>query len=483
MRRSCIALALIGTVLLSAPLVSAAPSLTVSSGTLVGDVYSTDIVAYIDGMPVDSYNIGGRTAVALEDLKGYGFSVYFRDPSFWDVRLLSDFTCVPSWSGPVRGRPGAIVGTVRSTAMKVFINDLEIPAYDIDGKTVVVMEDLGTANPLNLPLRSHAYSKYGFSCVWDQSKRSISLYRLKPGMEIRSDAGYYLVESVMTFGGISSGLSGRQFRLDGEAVLPSVPQISIRVSMQELEYYAPWMDIATALGLKWSRSVEDGGLVIESGLLSPLEAVTPAPSLSVQDYAGPFARVPLLNVKVSDRPAASYQVKAGVYDGKMYVRLDDIAKALDLVYAPLDGFYTRSDTPPCWEYGFDRELDQEWVLSMNPRWFTGGPHGGYLTTGYDATAPITIKFARAMDATTLNSKNVVVYVTTPSDDRFYEYEVISEHYTYAYDREKRVLMITPSRKLGLPDGTRVTVAMKPSIADADGRHPANGMRVSFSVQR
>lgn len=35
-------------------------------GAVAGSFYTTDIVAYIDGMAVPSYNIGGKTAVIAE---------------------------------------------------------------------------------------------------------------------------------------------------------------------------------------------------------------------------------------------------------------------------------------------------------------------------------------------------------------------------------------------------------------------------------
>ena len=44
-------------------------------GAVVGYTLYTDIVTYIDGSPIDSCNINGYTAVAVEDLADYGFSV------------------------------------------------------------------------------------------------------------------------------------------------------------------------------------------------------------------------------------------------------------------------------------------------------------------------------------------------------------------------------------------------------------------------
>lgn len=44
------------------------PQKAAVSGRIVGDIYETDIVAYVNGMWVESYNIGGRTALVIEDM-------------------------------------------------------------------------------------------------------------------------------------------------------------------------------------------------------------------------------------------------------------------------------------------------------------------------------------------------------------------------------------------------------------------------------
>ena len=39
-----------------------------ANGDVAGYIYSTDILAYINGVEVESYNIGGKTAVVIEDI-------------------------------------------------------------------------------------------------------------------------------------------------------------------------------------------------------------------------------------------------------------------------------------------------------------------------------------------------------------------------------------------------------------------------------
>ena len=50
-------------------------SLTVNASAaqeVIGHALYTDIVAEIDGHPIASYNVGGRTAVMVQDLNWYG---------------------------------------------------------------------------------------------------------------------------------------------------------------------------------------------------------------------------------------------------------------------------------------------------------------------------------------------------------------------------------------------------------------------------
>lgn len=48
-------------------------------GDIVGKIYSTDIASDIDDMPIQSYNIGGKTVIIAEDLANYGFKVVWNE--------------------------------------------------------------------------------------------------------------------------------------------------------------------------------------------------------------------------------------------------------------------------------------------------------------------------------------------------------------------------------------------------------------------
>ena len=48
---------------------------------VINSVLATDIIAYIDGLPINSYNIDGNTAVIVEELDKYGFDITWDEMS------------------------------------------------------------------------------------------------------------------------------------------------------------------------------------------------------------------------------------------------------------------------------------------------------------------------------------------------------------------------------------------------------------------
>ena len=141
------------------------------SGDVIGNIYSTDILAFINDCPVQSYNIGGKTAIILEDLAEYGFYSSYSD----ELRTLVTATGAVYESLPhkqiSRGKfGGRILGDIYETDIKIYVNGLSIKTYAINGKTAVTIEDLGEITD------GSPYSQYGMKCVWDGKDRTIKLY-------------------------------------------------------------------------------------------------------------------------------------------------------------------------------------------------------------------------------------------------------------------------------------------------------------------
>lgn len=59
---------------------------------VIGEALNTDITAYVDDVPIRSYNIDGWTGIVAEDLREYGFDVvWFEDESFISNRGIVKF--------------------------------------------------------------------------------------------------------------------------------------------------------------------------------------------------------------------------------------------------------------------------------------------------------------------------------------------------------------------------------------------------------
>jgi len=138
-----------------------------ANGDVVGYIYSTDIRAFINGVEVESYNIGGKTAVVIEDILRENSNQYNYDDS---TRTLKFFSLNPNYlvegKGNNSSKPGKIVGKIYETDIKTSIYDVVIPTYNIGGKTAVAIEDLGYDS---------AFSPIGGKFIWNEKERTISL--------------------------------------------------------------------------------------------------------------------------------------------------------------------------------------------------------------------------------------------------------------------------------------------------------------------
>ena len=148
-----------------------------ANGDVAGYIYSTDILAYINDKPIERYNIGGKTAIIMEDLAtgevNYGFDVWYEDES----RKLTVNSKAYSGYGECdvkRGTVGKITGKIYETDIKVVFNTKEVQGYNIGGRTAVCIEDLGavTEDSKNY---TYGYSDYMCNFTWDNDTRTVKL--------------------------------------------------------------------------------------------------------------------------------------------------------------------------------------------------------------------------------------------------------------------------------------------------------------------
>jgi hypothetical protein len=227
----------------------AAPVTTASAASLgqpVGRIYLSDIVAYMDGMPTDSYNIGGCTVVVCEDLADYGFLVSWSpEARVLVVKTQEKPESAPTWPG-TRGEPGAVAGTIYATDIMTYVNSHVVTSYNIGGRTAVAIEDLGSMNAYGQPQDERVFSDYGFSYAWDAEKRTISVFSLRPGSEIACDLGICTVADLISTGQLGCSLQQRPLRLDGVALNSGV--ITATLPIGSCPWPRPWRLLARGGG-------------------------------------------------------------------------------------------------------------------------------------------------------------------------------------------------------------------------------------------
>jgi hypothetical protein len=157
-------------------------------GDIKGNVYATDIRAFVNGIKVEAYNIGGRTCIPIEDVtSGYEYNNDVRTLLVYSFRpeILKEYD---EGEGAEYAEVGAVLGSVYETDIKTYFYDMELPSYNIGGKTCVAIEDIGDDN---------TFSRIGGKYIWDPVNRTISLeYLYDIGadiLDLQIEFGYNIV--------------------------------------------------------------------------------------------------------------------------------------------------------------------------------------------------------------------------------------------------------------------------------------------------
>lgn len=173
-------------------------------GDVSGHIYSTDIAAYIDGMAIPSYNIGGKTAVIARDLEDYGFECR------WDEETRTAYINVkevpqkaPEYVPDKSIAPGDVLGDIYETDIQAVVNGMIVESYNIGGRTALVIEDMASENDeekrisrdIN-PHRKMGYSISLMKATWNEEERIISLSCIRPESRIMTKYGEVIAENV-----------------------------------------------------------------------------------------------------------------------------------------------------------------------------------------------------------------------------------------------------------------------------------------------
>ena len=135
------------------------------SGDIAGKYYSTDIVTTLNGVEIDSINIGGQTLISAEDMYYYAFNVA------WNA---TDRTLrVNSIDHATRGIPpavkksnrpsGSVLGYYYETDIVTYLDSKPITAYNLGGRTYIHAE---------------AMRDFGYEVIWNAEERSLAITSL-----------------------------------------------------------------------------------------------------------------------------------------------------------------------------------------------------------------------------------------------------------------------------------------------------------------
>ena len=152
-------------------------------GDIVGSIYSTDILALINGTPIQSYNIDGKTVIIAEDLINYGYRCDWFET---ERKLVVSRGYWGDWVTYIeaerirneRGQVGEILGNIYETDIQVTVNNHEITGYNLNGRTAICIEDLGRLD--DSANSQFGYSKYLARAFWNGEERIIELKTPQP---------------------------------------------------------------------------------------------------------------------------------------------------------------------------------------------------------------------------------------------------------------------------------------------------------------
>jgi hypothetical protein len=169
-------------------------------GDSIGTIVSTDIITFIDGMPITSYNVDGSTVVIVEELVNYGFKVIWDGEARKLIVTAGKLpSSAPEYVNSTSDLPiGTPVGEIYETDIITEINGREYQSYNMNGQTVVVLEPLGDRmidTDINI-YNPYKYSSGGFKTLWDNDTRSLEVHCIRPGDKIDTWAGSISIKEI-----------------------------------------------------------------------------------------------------------------------------------------------------------------------------------------------------------------------------------------------------------------------------------------------
>ncbi|MBQ2968329.1 MAG: hypothetical protein IJE10_09450 [Clostridia bacterium] len=171
-------------------LLSLLPVQALNVGDVVGTIYNTDILAFVDGEPIRSFALDGKTAILVEDLARFGFVVGYDDASrtLYAYVKPNTFPHRPE-ENITRGTVGGTAGNIYHSDIQTYINGVLVPSFALNGVSAVAIEDIATDSTTDKS--SHTCMTY----TWDGENRTIRLNPVYDNTAKVAGAGNFYIEN------------------------------------------------------------------------------------------------------------------------------------------------------------------------------------------------------------------------------------------------------------------------------------------------
>ena len=130
------------------------------TGDVAGTYYSTNIHTILNGVEIDSINIGGKTLISAENMMYFGFNVYW-DPERRVLEIYDVENAVNGAPPTVKksNYPGGMpIGQYYETDILTYLDGNAITSYNVGGRTYISAEET---------------EDFGYEVVWVEDDRCL----------------------------------------------------------------------------------------------------------------------------------------------------------------------------------------------------------------------------------------------------------------------------------------------------------------------
>ncbi len=309
-------------------------------GDVIGNIYATDIVTYLNGMKIPSYNIGGETVIVVEDLERYGFQVEWHEES---RHLSANASCMPEvapeYKSLKKGSPGEIIGNIYETDIKISINNESVEKehiYNIGGKTVIEVSAISEINSNKAsygPFRTNGYSAYGFRFAWHPKERIVEIEAMMGGKEIQTDFGIFPLDLLSIQYPYVSNYTGNKDAYQYYEMISDFSDFegnNMFYFGYDADGHNKYMNLRPLLEIAdiTVKGREGNMLVLEKGTKQSLHTYEDKDPLCVHPQQYILGSVTL---KSSNCPEKEFSVF--VYGGEIYIEEKDIAEFIGIPFS------------------------------------------------------------------------------------------------------------------------------------------------------